>query len=287
MTAREEIDRAYRLYDKGDWNQSFKVLDRIKDSNSQETMEILVLYAWIHWKKGEKSNATYYWIMVSNSKEASDVIKSSAHAGLGIYYAEKGDKKEALKHAQFAQDLLPKEATANQNKNLNACGITMAKIGELGKSEEILKKVAKINEQLMKSDDPKIAKEGTLQRAKNGYNLVALVYIPQKRFYEAITELEEEVIPRYKVIGAETDLAAAYHRIAEVNEKIAEGARPTGEMIALGSALLAEEKSLFFWQKHPDDPKRIKTARDNVKRIKDKIEALKLLGIMLRELKIK
>ena len=152
----------------------------------------------------------------------------------------------------------------------------MARIGELNKAEEILRKVAQINEQLIKSDDPEIAREAIHQRGKNGYNLASLVYIPQKRFYEAIKELEEEVIPHYEVVGAETDLAAAYHRVAEVNEKIAEGdSHSTVNITALNLALSAEEKSLTLWRKHSDDPKRVETAEENLKRIKEKIQELK------------
>jgi len=272
MTAREQIKQAYHAYDKGNWDRSFEILEEIKGAVIEETMEILALFAWNYWKKGDKSNAAYYWTMVSNSKKAPDTIRASAHAGLGIYYAEMDDKKEALRHAQLAQDLLPKDATANQNKNLNACGITMAEIGELKRAEEILKKVAQINEQLIKSDDLKTSKEATHQRAKNGYNLASRVYIPQERFYEATMELEEEVIPRYEAVGAETDLAAAYHRVAEVNEKIAEGdSHSTVKIAALKLALSAKEKSLALWQKHPDDPKRVKTALENIKRIENKM----------------
>lgn len=89
-------------------------------------------------------------------------------------------------------------------------------------------------------------------------------------------ELEEEVIPRYIAVEAETDLAAAYHRIAEINEKLGDsGSHNTVKSAALNFALQAEEKSLALWQKHPDDPKRIKTAEENIQRLKDKIEKLK------------
>ena len=252
--------------DDGNWQLSINELQAIK-------AEADVYIGWNLWKMQKKDEAASIWREVIFGTIANDVAKASAHAGLGIYYAEKGNKEVALEHAQFAQDLLPEDATANQNKNLNACGIALAKIGELEKAEEILLKVARINEQLMKSDDPEIVREATHQRGKNGYNLASLVYIPQERFYEAIKELEEEVIPRYKAVGAETDLAAAYHRIAEVNEKIAEGdSHSTVNTVALNLALPAEKKSLSLWQKYQEDaPGRVETAMENIKRIENKM----------------
>lgn len=274
MTVEEQIKQANYFYEKGDWDRFFEILDEVKGANDQETMEILVSYAWGYWKKGAKSNAAYYWTMVSNSKKASDVTIASAHAGLGIYYAEEGNREEALKHAQFAQDLLPEDATVNQNKNLNACGITLAEIGELKKAEEILQKVSEVNRRLINSIDLEIVREATHQLAKNGYNLVSLVYTPQGRYYEAIKELEEEVIPCYEAVKAETDLAAAYHRVAEVNEKIAEaGAISVSvKLAALKLALSAEKKSFKLWEKHKKDaPGRAETSLENIKRIENKM----------------
>ena len=272
MTVEEQIKQAEYFHEKGNWDRSLEILDQIKGANDQETMEVLALYAWNYWKKVAKSNAAYYWTMVSNSKKASDVIKASAHAGLGIYYAEKGDKKEALKHSQLAQDLLPENATANQNRNLNACGIMMAKIGELDGAEGIPRKVAQINEQLMNSDDLEIIKEATHQRGKNGYNLASLVYIPQELFVKAHEELYVAV-SGYEKVNAETDLAAAYHRLAETNVLLADhGKHMWYKMKNLNSALEDEKKSLELWEKHQEDaPGRVKTAQENIKRIENKM----------------
>ena len=238
--------------------------------------EIEVLISWNWWKMGRKQDAVAVWkrVLLVNT-DVYSVTLSSAHAGLSIYYAEEGNKEEALKNAQLAQKLLSGYATAHQNKTLNSCGIALANIGELEKAEEILQRVSNMNERLMGSIDPKIAREARHQRAKNGYNLTSLVYIPQERFYEAIKELEEEVIPLYEAVKAETDLAAAYHRVAEVNEKIAgDDLHFTVNTAALNLAFSAEEKSLTLWRKHPDDPKRIKTAEENLKRIEEKIQKL-------------
>ncbi len=273
MTVREEMDQAYWFYNKGNWNRASEVLDEMRSTSKQETMEALALYGWIYWKEGAKSNAAYYWTIVSNSKKVPDAIKSSAYAGLGIYYAKEGNKEEALKYIQLAQNILPEDATIQQVKFLNSLGITTATTGELSEAEKIFSKVAYMNQQLEKSDDPVIAEEGKHQRAKNGYNLVSLILIPQERFYEAIKELEEEVIPRYEAVGAETDLAAAYHRVSEVNEKIAEADEISDsvKLAALELSLAAEYKSLGLWKKHQEDaPGRVETAQKNIKRIKDK-----------------
>jgi len=274
---REIINKAIELYDKGEWNASISLLEQtylwtLGDNKTGAEIEMHI--GWNEWKKANKLQAATRWETVMRIPAADKITQASAHAGLGIYYAEKGDKEKALHHARLAQELLPLNATINNVMNLNACGISLAKIGELDHAEEVLRKVAKINEQLEKSADPILAKKAKHQRAKNGYNLASLILIPQSRFYEALMELEE-AIPRYVAVGAETDLAAAYHRVAEANEKMAEGdSHFTVNLATLNLALSAEEKSLTLWQKHPDDPKRIETAEKNVQRIKDKIQKL-------------
>lgn len=276
VNVRKGIDDAVKLYDAGNWQLSVEKLEFLIEkgilAGEMQKHEIEVLISWNWWKMGRKQDAVAIWKRVIVDTNVYGITLSSAHAGLSIYYAEIGNREEALKHAQFAQDFLSGYATVHQNKTLNSCGITLANIGELKKAEEILQKVSKINKQLINSIDPKIAKEATHQRGKNGYNLASLVYIPQERFYEAIKELEEEVIPCYEAVKAETDLAAAYHRVAEVNEKIAGGdSHLTVNTAALNLALSAEEKSLTLWRKHPDDPKRIETAQENIKRIENKM----------------
>lgn len=276
-TVREKIDGAIELYDKGEWNAALELLEIIFQTcyvNNKEAAEIHMLAAWNHWKRGEKDLAASVWMTTIQIAGADKITKASAHAGLGIYYAEKGDKEKALHHAKLAQELLPENATMNHAMNLNACVISLAKLGELEQAEALLRKVAEINEQLEKSDDSVLAKKAKHQRAKNGYNLASLVYIPQKRFTEAIKELNNEVAPRYVKVGAETDLAAAYHRLSEAYEFVE---RPGiyEEKPKLEYALTLEIRSLNLWQKHPDDPKRIETAEKNIQRIKEKIEKLK------------
>jgi tetratricopeptide (TPR) repeat protein len=269
MTIRKkiEIEEAMKEYDAGNWTVAIKILTKAKEeAEPVEQAEIDAYIGWNMWKMQRKEEAAEIWECMILTKAvlagvASKATRASAHAGLGIYYAEKSDKEKALEHAQLAQDLLPEDATLQQNKNLNACGITVAKIGELGQAEEILKRVARINEQLEKSDDPEIAKEAKHQRAKNGYNLASLVYIPRRMYSAAIKELKNRVVSRYMEVGAETDLAAAYHRIAEAYENLRD----------YDNALHFEKMSLKLWEKHPDDPKRVETAKVNIARIEAKM----------------
>ena len=185
-TVTELVNEAIELRDKGEWDAARFKLERARetaDETIQNIDELVVAFCtidmhdgWISWKKGEKGLAEILWMKVLEN--GSDIItQASAHAGLGIYYAEMGEKDKALYHSKLAFDLLPEEATMNQSMNLNACGIAQAKIGELERAEEILLKVARINEQLERSSNSVIAKKAKHQRAKNGYNLASLVYI--------------------------------------------------------------------------------------------------------------
>ncbi len=278
-TVKEMISEAIELYDKGEWNKALELLEIVFQAHpidNKTAAEIHMLVGWNYWKRGDKDLAASSWMnaMEIVTQEKDNITKASAHAGLSIYYAEKGEKEKVLYHAKLAQELLPESATMNQSMNLNACGISLAKIGELELAEEVLRKVAKINEQLEKSDDSVIAKKATHQRAKNGYNIASLVYIPQKKWQEAIKELNNEVAPRYVKVGAETDLAAAYHRLSEAYESIE---RPGiyKEKPKLEYALILEERSLNLWRRHSDDPKRAETAEKNIQRIKEKIKNLK------------
>lgn len=276
-TVKEMISKAIGLYDKGEWNAALELLEIVFQAypvDNKTAAEIHMLVGWNNWKLGKKDLAASVWTTTIQIAGADNIAQASAHAGLGIYYAEKGNKEKALYHAKLAQDLLPENATINQVMNLNACGISLAKIGKLGHAEEVLLKVARLNEQLEKSDDPVLAKKAKHQRAKNGYNLASLIYIPQKRYEEAIKELNNEVTQRYVKVGAETDLAAAYHRLSEAYELVE---RPdiNEEKSKLEYALRFEEKSSNLWRKHPDDPKRIETAEKNIQRLKEKIEKLK------------
>lgn len=278
---REKMNKAIELYDKGEWSNAIDLLRPLlkEEISLKERRDVLMHLGWNFWKRGDKALASTSW-EAALSEEAGSITQASAHAGLGIYYAEKGDKENALRHAKLAQELLPQNATMNQAINLNACGIAMAKTGELGRAEGILLKVAKINEQLEgrpleRSPDPALSKKAKHQRAKNGYNLASLIYLPQGRWDEAIRELYEEVIPRYTVVGAETDLAAAYHRMAEAYEKMAETGDIDSKTEELEVALAYEKVSLNFWQKHSDDPKRAEIAGKNITNIINKIENLK------------
>lgn len=283
-TVKGMINEANGLYDKGKWNDALNVLREARylaNEKIQRLDELALINrlidmheAWNYWKKGDIELAVIAW-QTALDKGSDEITQASAHAGLSIYFADKGDREKALYHAKLAQEL-PQNAALNQRINLNTCGISLAKIRELKRAEEILKKVAFLNEQIEKSDDSVLAKKAKHQRAKNGYNLASLVYIPQKRFVEARNELEQEVIGRYTTVEAETDLAAAYHRLAEVYERMAdETEESTDKEAKLELALAYEKVSRDFWQKHPDDPRRIETAVKNIQQIEQKIENLK------------
>jgi|GEM_PF-5461133 len=263
-TVRELLNKAHSLYDNGEWNKSLEILENqetISRASPQEAGEMGVLTGFNYWKKGERENAFYLWrnVVDEESEGWTKIAAASAHAGLGMYYAEKGEKEKALEHARLAQDLLPEDATLNQVMNLNACGITLANIGELERAEEVLRRVAKTNEQLEKSGDSAVAQKAMHQRGKNGYNRVSLVLIPQKRWDMALYELLKEVIPRYEEVGAETDLAAAHHRVSEI----------WINMGNLDAALNAEEDSRLLWKRHEDDvPGRVKMSEQNIVQIR-------------------
>lgn len=264
-TERELINEAVRLQEIGEWGKSFKALAVIlcdRDITEETAGEIDMIAGWNKWKMGDKDSALKYWLAVLKNKKSTVKTQAGAHAGLAIYYSEKADKEKTLRHAKLALELLPKNATLSISMNLNACGIARAKIGELDGAEKVLRKVAGMNEELERSKDPEISREGTLQRAKNGYNLSSLIYMKQGRQDEALDELMNEVIPRYLAVGAKTDLAAAYHQVAAIWEN-----RGNFE-----KALEFEERSKAIWDEHKkDDPKRLETAQKNIERIKGKM----------------
>jgi len=119
----EIVEEALREYNQGNWKKSIQLLKKAR-------AEIDTHIAWNLWKLRQKEKAAVIWKEVISGKAASNTTKASSHAGLGIYYAEKGNKEKALEHAQLAQKLLPEDATINQVMNLNACGISLAKIQE-------------------------------------------------------------------------------------------------------------------------------------------------------------
>lgn len=262
-TVRETINEALVHYDKGEWSKAIDLLRPLlnKKISLKERREVLMHLGWNFWKSGNKAMAAVSW-EAALGLGADAVTLASAHAGLGIYHAERKDKEQALHHAQLAQDLLPESATINQVMNLNACGISLAKVGESERAKKVLEKVIRINKELEKSEDPVISKKAKHQIGKNFYNLSSLIHIKQGRLDEALKDLLNEVIPRYMAVGAETDLAAAYHQVAAIYEK----------RESYDKALEFEEKSKVIWDRHiKDDPKRSETAAENIARIKEKI----------------
>ena len=231
---------------------------------------------WSLWYKGKKDKAASAWGKIIES-DSDDLAQASAHAGLGIYYAETKEKEKSLYHANFALELTPQDATISYVMNMNALGISLAINKNYDHAESILKKVAGINELNEKSSDPDISRQSKHQRAKNGYNLASLVYLPQERFNEAIKELKEEVIPRYEkviqlgVVQAGSDLAAAHHRISESYIGISNTANIADKPQILAMAKDYEDQSLALWKNTSDFPDRVKTAENNVKNLEEKI----------------
>jgi len=260
---REKINEAIAFYDKGEWSKAIDLLSPLLKENISLKVrrEVLMHLGWNFWKSGDKAMASTTWEAALRAG-SDEVTKASAHAGLGIYFADKGDRDQALHHSRLAQELLPKNATMNQRINLNACGISLAKIGELERAKEVLLKVVKLNQELEKSQDPAIAKKARHQLGKNYYNLSSLIHIKQGKLDEAFDDLMNQVIPRYIAVGAETDLAAAYHQVAVIHE----------DRGNYDKALEFEEKSKAIWDKHiKDDPVRSETAYKNIVRIKGKM----------------
>lgn len=263
-TIREIIDESIALYDKGKWEAALNLLRPLLKHRlrRRDRCEALMHIGWNFWKSGRKAMASDCW-EAALGKYADRITLASAHAGLGIYYATALDKAKALHHAKLAQELLPEKATMNQSMNLNACGIALAKLGELDRAKDVLQKVMEMNERLEKEGDSDLARRAKHQRAKNGYNLSSLVFMKQGKLEEALKELLNEVIPRYIAVDAQTDLAAAYHQVAAIHES--RGNFP--------EALHYEEMSKEIWDKHrKDDPKRSETAAVNIARIEEKMQ---------------
>ena len=233
---------------------------------------------WSLWRKGKKDEAASAWEKTIKS-DSDDLAQAGAHAGLGIYYAEEKEKKKSLYHANLALEMTPRNATISYAMNMNALGISLAKNKDYAHAESILKKVANINELNEKSNDFNLSRQSKHERGKNGYNLASLVYMPQKRFDEAIKELKEEVLPRYKAVQTyptstyriKSDLAAAHHRISESYIGISDTANIKARPQILELAKDYENRSFDLWKSTSDFPDRVKTAENNVKNLEDQI----------------
>ncbi|MFA6097072.1 MAG: hypothetical protein WC788_05585 [Candidatus Paceibacterota bacterium] len=279
MTAngtRKIIKAATALYDKGKWHDAVDLLKPLLKTkiSIKDRREILMHLGWNFWKMSDKAMALTMW-EAALAAGADDITRAGAHAGLGIYFAELGKKRESLHHARLSEELTPESAGMSHIMNLNACAISLAKLSELERAEKLLRRIAKLNEILETSSDPELAARASHQRGKNGYNLATLVYIPMGRLIEAKNELYDEVIPRYTRAQAAGDLAAAYHRLSEINEKMSGSENSESPLEQLELALAWEKVSLNFWKEGPNDPGRIKTAEENVKKLTEKISEFK------------
>lgn len=271
------IKRATSLYEKGDWNDALNLLNKITESASQkkgdplnerikltfqQRWKITNLKAWIYWKRGEKTAARNLWLAVADSRgknKAEKEIINSANTGLGIYWAEQGNREQAIRHSQLAVFCPPEKAVIRDTINLNGCAVAMAKIGEFKRAKVLFKKASGLNKTLMNSEDPEVEKKATHQLSKNCYNLAALIYIPQREWKNALVELHKAILG-YKEVSAETDEAAAHHRTAEVFENQGR----------LKEALASETRSMQLW-KNKNISDRVKMAEENIARLKKKL----------------
>ena len=254
------------LYNQGKWAEAETELQKTMNHLAELSsyLSALVLLAWINWKRNEKAQARYLWAATYENDYIKEIDCVSAMCGLAIYHSELEGESAKERTQSFIDKIKMKMkgigdlnvATAVQ---MNSLGIALAKIGNLDEADSILREAARMNEAMETLDDSR-AIEAMLNRAKNGYNRCNYVLIPGGALAAALKELTEEIVPRYVKVGAETDLAAAYHRISDVYVSLEEYA----------TAYIFEEKSAQLWKKHfEDDPKRLPQALKNLQRIKE------------------
>lgn len=233
---------------------------------------------WELWRTGQQQEAAQAWHGVLDNADATAADTASAHAGLSLFYAGRGDKDIALTHLNLALTTTPSDTSPVYV--MNSCAVSFAKLGDHAAAEDMLKKVAALNEQEEATAKPtEQARVARHQRAKNGHNLASLVYLPKKRFAEAVHELEKNVLPRYKLIAtakeeftgketAATDLASASHWLSVAYEKLAAQANISDKPALLKTALDYESYSCALWKNNPENTTRIETAQKNYRNLK-------------------
>jgi tetratricopeptide (TPR) repeat protein len=270
------------MYNHGDWKEAgeklAELMDHITDCSDYQGAQVLL--GWIEWKRKNKDDALNLWGEAYNNECTKELDRLSAMCGMAIYYSE-GDAM----NKQIAREIIDaimvvledmEEPSLDLSVRLNSLGIALANISEYVKAEMVLRQAIGINKAIELSDDHRLREEATLQQAKNWYNLCTLVLMKQgKRESDelALTEILCNVVHRYESVGAETDLAAAYHRISELHlkrlpssvEKLTEKDKKN-----LQAAYDFEKMSTGIWNKHKgDDPKRLIQAEDNLKGIRE------------------
>ena len=242
------------------------------------------------FRQGHKDKAAEEWERTLSPDEEHNVTaKIKAHAGLAMYYQEKGNKKKSSDHLFWAMEKTPYESDdpiTYASINGKAYGAYYAKEGELDEAESGLKMAAHIYECIEQKNSGS-SKKANFLRGETGIDLVSLVYLPQEKPEKALKELEEEVIPRIRPSShlrrnfgwsqrAEIDLADAYHLVSVSYDKIAE---KSDDLQMAELALDFESKSLALWKKHPDYLNRVETAEMNIQTLKEKYStALEAVG---------
>ncbi len=265
--AQRMIDKVTALYNEGKWDKSIELLDQMRtiyNVDSQVIRHVNALNGWNLWKQSKRDEAAEYWQKALDILRAPDFVNSTVFSGLSLYMAYTDSVATVVKnYAMLSMAMIPDgEGTPGYTIRANACGIALAQLGDLNEAERVLEKTMRMNEEFESSENAEIAQIGKHQRAKNGYNLSALVLIPQGKYKEAREELFDRVIPRYQAVGATSDLAAALFRVGLTYEK---------EEHYL-SALALYQKCLEKW-KEAGDPARIEQAEGNVDRVRKLIKA--------------
>lgn len=272
------------LYDEGHLESATEELLKLMNETKEleEYLGHQVLMGWIEWKRREKGIAKRYWADTHDNQFIRIKDKISAFSGFAVYYSSletlEGDQK-ALEYVERIRAII-EDMDRNElfvSKNLNNVGIALSNVGKrrqdsaiIKEAEEILRAAASLNEQNEKDNEEVDTARGAMhQRAKNGYNICSLILIPAGRLEEAFEELTKEVVPRYKRVEANTDLAAAFHWISEILLL-----KPDRSKEDLQRAYDYELHSKKIWDRHTEDqPGRSAIAQKNLDKIKALIEA--------------
>jgi tetratricopeptide (TPR) repeat protein len=248
-------------------------------SELKDYLSAMILLGWIAWKQEEKVCAQKIWAAAYDSDFISEIDRVSAMCGLAIYHSELKSERGAGRASELIEEIISiledmDELSLDVSVRLNSVGIALANVKQFEKAEKIILQAMSINESIEQAGDARRMFEAIHQRAKNGYNLSSLILMKIGRHDEALTELTEEVVPRYETVKAETDLAAAYHRISEIYLVKANQKETYEEKTDdLQKAYDFEYMSSLLWEKHLEDqPGRYTQATDNLKKIRTIVE---------------
>lgn len=253
ISAINEIRKNF--YDKGNWNRTEEELLELSETLKSAQCSIDVLSGWNLWKSGKKEAAYELWHRVAFNSYTDELEVLSAMCGMMLYQAESGNKTFALIIMEDIKERISslEGSSIRLTVSMNSVGIALAKLKMTMEAETILKEAMLLNEKIINTGGPEKA-DAIHQRSKNGYNLVSLILIPHGRNEEAFALLVNKVIPGYREIGADTDLAAAYYRASLAS---------TDEKTALNYLILSAE--IWYFHKK-DDPKRWEDAIENIKK---------------------